>query len=166
MERERRRYACPRPFETASYLLSVLVMTLVLTDVRRSTMSLFAGVASMNTAMVGASTAGTLIPPAGGGASWRGVPNAFGVVGTALGTLGAGALMARRGSRPVLLAMYGAAVLGALVTFGAAAGTLLAVLLAGMVLLGLGNGVAQLSRYLAAELYPAERSGFSLTVIG
>ena len=140
-------------------------MTLVLTDVRRSTMSLFAGVASMNTAMVGASTAGTLIASAGAGASWSGVPNAFGVVGTALGTLGAGALMARRGSRPVLLAMYGAAVLGALVTFGAAAGTLLAVLLAGMVLLGLGNGVAQLSRYLAAELYPAERKGFALSVI-
>jgi MFS family permease len=145
-------------------------MTSVLTEVprstvRRSTLSLFAGVAAMNTAMVGASTAGTLIASADAGPAWAGVPNAFGIVGTALGTLGAGALMARRGSRPVLLAMYGAAVAGGIVMFGAAAGTLLAVLLAGIVLLGLGNGVAQLSRYLAAELYPAARKGFALSVI-
>ncbi len=135
------------------------------TGVRRSTLSLFAGVAAMNTAMVGASTAGTLIASAGAGPAWSGVPNAFGVVGTALGTLGAGALMVRRGSRPVLIALYGAAVAGAVVAFGAAAGTLLVLLLAGMLLLGLGNGVAQMSRYLAAELYPAERKGFALSVI-
>ncbi len=140
-------------------------MTIVLTGVRRSTVSLFAGVAAMNTAMVGASTAGTLIASADAGPAWSGVPGAFGIVGTALGTLGGGALMARRGSRPVLLAMYGAAVAGAVVAFGAAAGTMLALLLAGMVLLGLGNGAAQMSRYLAAELYPAARKGFALSVI-
>ncbi|HWM05305.1 MAG TPA: MFS transporter [Actinophytocola sp.] len=141
-------------------------MTLLATGVRsRSTVFLFSGVAAMNTAMVGASTAATLIASADAGPAWSGVPGAFGVVGTALGTLGAGALMARRGSRPVLLAMYGASVAGALVAFGAAAGTLLAVLLAGMLLLGLGNGAAQMSRYLAAELYPPERKGFALSVI-
>jgi MFS family permease len=141
-------------------------MTIALPDTRRrSTVSLFAGVAAMNTAMVGASTVGTLVASAGAGPAWSGVPNAFGVLGTALGTLGAGALMARRGSRPVLLALYAAAVAGALVVFGAVAGALLAVLLAGMVLLGLGNGVGQLSRYLAAELYPVERKGFALSLI-
>jgi predicted MFS family arabinose efflux permease len=36
---------------------------------------------------------------------------------------------------------------------------------AGMVLLGFGNGGAQLSRYLAAELYPAGRKGFALSTI-
>src|SRR5262245_23497574 len=101
-------------------------MTVALTDVRRrSTVSLFAGVAAMNTAMVGASTVGTLVASHDAGPAWSGVPNAFGVVGTAIGTLGAGALMARRGSRPVLLALYGTAVAGALVVFGAIAGSLL-----------------------------------------
>jgi len=141
-------------------------MTVALTDVRRrSTVSLFAGVAAMNTAMVGASTVGTLVASHEAGPAWSGVPNAFGVVGTAIGTLGAGALMARRGSRPVLLALYGAAVAGALVVFGAVAGSLLSVLLAGMVLLGLGNGAGQMSRYVAAELYPVARKGFALSVI-
>lgn len=141
-------------------------MTVALTDVRRrSTVSLFAGVAAMNTAMVGASTVGTLVASHEAGPAWSGVPNAFGVVGTAIGTLGAGALMARRGSRPVLLALYGVAVAGALVVFGAVAGSLLSVLLAGMVLLGLGNGAGQMSRYVAAELYPVARKGFALSVI-
>ncbi len=140
-------------------------MTLVPTGVRRSTAALFSGVAAMNTAMVGATTAGTLIASASAGPAWSGVPNAFGVVGTALGTLGAGALVARRGSRPALLALYGAAVAGASIAFGAAAGTLLALLLPGMVLLGLGNGAAQMSRYVAAELYPLSRKGFALSMI-
>ncbi|MGH3759493.1 MFS transporter [Actinophytocola sp.] len=140
-------------------------MTILLPSVRRSTVFLFGGVAAMNTAMVGASTAATLIVSADAGPAWSGLPNAFVITGTALGTLGAGAVMARRGSRPVLLAMYAAAVAGGLIAFGAAAGALLAPLLTGMVLLGLGNGVAQMSRYLAAELYPAHRKGFALSVI-
>ncbi|MPZ86208.1 MAG: MFS transporter [Actinophytocola sp.] len=140
-------------------------MTILLTGARRSTVSLFSGVAAMNTAMVGASTAATLIAADAAGPGWSGLPNAFGVIGTAAGTLGAGALMARRGSRPVLLAMYGLGIAGAVVAFGAAAGTVLAVLVAGMVLLGIGNGAAQMSRYVAAELYPVERKGFALSVI-
>lgn len=141
-------------------------MTVVaVTGTRRSMMSLFSGVAAMTTAMVGASTAGTLIASDLAGPEWSGLPSAFGVIGTALGTLGVGALTARRGSRPVLLLMYGIAVVGALAAFGAAAGGLLTVLLVGMLLLGAGNGAAQLSRYVAAELYPVERKGFGLSVI-
>ena len=139
-------------------------MTLALTGVRRSTTALFSGVAAMNTAMVGASTAGTLLASTVGPA-WSGVPNAFGVIGTALGTLGAGALVARRGSRPALLLLYATAVAGSLVVFGAAAATVLLALLPGMVLLGLGNGAAQMSRYVAAELYPLSRRGFALSVV-
>jgi MFS family permease len=138
---------------------------LAVTGTRRSMTSLFSGVAAMTTAMVGASTAGTLIASDVAGSEWSGLPSAFGVVGTALGTLGVGALTARRGSRPVLLAMYGIAVLGALVAFGATAWGMFAALLVGMLLLGAGNGAAQLSRYVAAELYPAQRRGFGLSVI-
>jgi MFS family permease len=127
--------------------------------------SLFAGVAAMNTAMVGASTAATLIADEAAGAGWSGVPNAAGVLGTALGTLTAGDLISRYGSRKVLRGLYGTAVVGALTAFAAAVATALPVLLLGMFLLGLGNGAAQLSRYLAAELVPAHRKGFALSMI-
>jgi MFS family permease len=127
--------------------------------------SLFAGVAAMNTAMAGASTAATLIADKAAGASWSGVPSAAGVLGTAFGTLTAGNLISRYGSRKVLRGLYGAAILGALVAFAAAVSATLPVLLLGMFLLGLGNGAAQLSRYLAAELVPAHRKGFALSMI-
>ena len=131
----------------------------------RSMTALFASVALMNTAMVGASTAGTLIAADLYGPQWSGVPNAAGVLGTALGALGTGAVMARRGRRVALLTMYGLATAGALVAFGGAVAATLFAVVAGMVLLGLGNGGAQLSRYVAAELYPAERRGFALATI-
>lgn len=87
------------------------------------------------------------------------------MLGTALGTLTAGQLIARRGSKTVLIGLYGCALLGAFVAFSAAVSTTLVTLLAGMFLLGLGNGGAQLSRYLAAELYPLARRGFALSLI-
>jgi MFS family permease len=127
--------------------------------------SLFAGVAAMNTAMAGASTAATLIADKAAGASWSGLPGTAGVLGTAVGTLTAGNLISRYGSRKVLRGLYGAAILGALTAFAAAASATLPVLLLGMFLLGLGNGAAQLSRYLAAELVPAHRKGFALSMI-
>ena len=127
--------------------------------------SLFAAVAAMNTAMAGASTAATLIADRAAGAGWSGVPNAAGVLGTAVGTLTAGQLISRHGSKTVLLGLYGAAIAGALVAFAAAASTSLVLLVLGMFLLGLGSGGAQLSRYLAAELAPADRKGFALSLI-
>jgi len=115
----------------------------------------------MNTAMAGASTAATLIASHAAGDGWSGLPGAAGVLGTAVGTLGAGQLISRRGSKFTLLCLYGAAVAGAVV----AAGTAMALLLVGMFLLGLGNGAAQLSRYLAAEAFPLHRKGFALSLI-
>jgi MFS family permease len=115
--------------------------------------ALFTAVAAMNTAMAGASTAATLIASHTAGDGWSGLPGAAGVLGTAAGTLGAGHLISRRGSKTALLILYGAAMTGAAL----AAGTTMALLLAGMFLLGLGNGAAQLSRYLAAEAFPPHR---------
>jgi hypothetical protein len=94
--------------------------------------SLFAGVAAMNTAMAGASTAATLIADQAAGAGWSGVPNAAGVLGTAVGTLTAGHLISIRGSKIVLTGLYAAAVAGALVAFAAAVSTTMIVLLLGM----------------------------------
>lgn len=131
----------------------------------RSMIALFAGVACMNTVMVGVSTSVSLIVADSAGASWSGLPIAAGVLGTALGALGVGALTARYGSRIALLTMYLAGTLGAFITFGGAVGTVLAAILGGMVLLGLANGGAQLSRYVAAELYPEGRKAFALSVV-
>ncbi|TDV51953.1 MFS transporter [Actinophytocola oryzae] len=127
--------------------------------------SLFAGVAAVNTAMAGASTAATLIANDAAGPGWSGVPNAFSVLGTAAGTLTAGQLIARHGSRTVVRGLYGAAVVGALVAFAAATTHTMVVLIVGMFLLGLGNGAAQLSRYLAAEGVPTHRKGFAIAMI-
>lgn len=127
--------------------------------------SLFATVAFMNIAVVLATTAGTLIAAETGGAGWSGLPSAMSVLGTALAALGSGTLISWRGRRFTLLAGYGVATGGALAAFAGAVAGALAPLLIGLVMLGVGNAVAQLSRYLAADLYPVERKGFGLSVI-
>jgi MFS family permease len=140
-------------------------MTLILADRRRSMGSLFTGVAAMNTAMAAVSPAATLLAAKAIGPQWSGLPGAAAVLGTAAGTLGAGALIARRGNRSALMTMYGLALCGALIAFAAAAGTVVLLLMAGMMVLGLGNGAAQLSRYVAAELYPLERKATALSTV-
>ncbi|MFL6142929.1 MAG: MFS transporter [Labedaea sp.] len=131
----------------------------------RAMAALFVAVALMNIAMVGASTSATLIAANLGGDSVSGLPNAAGVLGTAAGALGAGTLMARHGRRLALLLTYAVATAGALIVFIGAVGRMLPAVAAGMLLLGLGNAGAQLSRYLAAEMFPASRKGFALSTI-
>ncbi|MEC3979172.1 MFS transporter [Amycolatopsis sp. H20-H5] len=131
----------------------------------KSMVSVFAGVAAMNTAMVGATTAGALIVAQRNGPSWSGLPATASVLGTAAGALGAGVLMARRGGRFTLSTAYGLAVAGGIIAFAGAVLSVLVVLLAGIVLLGIGNAGAQLSRYVAADLYPEQRRGFAVSTI-
>jgi MFS family permease len=132
---------------------------------RRAMGSLFTTVALMNTATTMANTAGTLIAAENGDAAWSGLPSAAGVLGTAMGALLAGRLTARRGRRYALLVGYGSATAGALVAaFGGIVGSL-TLLLVGLAVLGVGNGAAQLSRYLAADLYPEGRKAFALSAV-
>ncbi|MGW5747071.1 MFS transporter [Amycolatopsis sp. NPDC003861] len=131
----------------------------------RSTVALFAGVALLNTATVGLGTAATLIVAAGSGAVWSGLPSVANVLGTAAGALGAGTLVPVHGSRRVLAVGYGVAAAGALVAFAGALATSVVPLLLGILLVGLGNGGAQLSRYLAADLYPPDRRGRALSTV-
>ncbi|MET8846113.1 MFS transporter [Amycolatopsis sp. NPDC004625] len=131
----------------------------------RSTGVLFAGVALLNTATVGLGTAATLIVAAGSGAVWSGLPSVANVFGTAAGALGAGTLLPVHGSRRVLGVGYGVSAAGALVAFAGALATSVVALLLGILLVGLGNGGAQLSRYLAADLYPADRRGRALSTV-
>nr|AXL05383.1 MFS transporter [uncultured bacterium] len=127
--------------------------------------ALFAGVALLNTAMAGLTTAATLIVAAGSGAAWSGLPSVASVLGTAGGALGAGLLLPVHGRRRVLVSGYGVAALGALTAFAGALVTSVVPLLLGILLAGVGNGGAQLSRYLAADLYPPDRRGRALATV-
>ncbi|GAB3907145.1 MFS transporter [Kibdelosporangium lantanae] len=140
-------------------------MSLGVTTRYRAMGALFTTVALTNTATTLATTAGTLIAGDVGPAAWSGLPSAANVLGTALGTLLAARLTGLHGRRRALLTGYGLGTLGTATAFlGAAVGSLTFLLL-GTVLLGVGNGAAQLSRYLAADLYPPERKGFALSAV-
>ena len=144
--------------------LKLLVMgTLTMAGRARSMGALFAGVALLNTATVGLSTAATLIVAAGSGPGWSGLPSVANVLGTAAGAFGAGVLLPGHGRRRVLAVGYCVAAAGAVVAFAGALTTSVVPLLLGMLLVGIGNGGAQLSRYLAADLYPEERRGRALS---
>jgi MFS family permease len=137
-------------------------MNLVRSARLRAVGALFVGVVFMNTAIAGANTVGTLLAADAIGSAWSGTPNAVGVLGTAMGALGLAALMVRHGRRVGVLVGYGMATVGA----GLGALSVLTgafpVLYGGMLLLGVGNAAAQLSRYAAAELFPPERRGLVL----
>jgi MFS family permease len=128
----------------------------------KAAIALFMGVVFMSTAIVGASAVATLVAAEGLGAVWSGSPNAANVLGTAVGALGLATLMVRRGRRAGILVGYAVGVLGALLAAGAVVSGVMPLLVVGMLLLGIGNGGAQLSRYAADDLFPRERRGFVL----
>ncbi|MDI1464099.1 MFS transporter [Catellatospora sp. KI3] len=139
---------------------------LAVPDTRRRPMAvLFTGSAATNVSMVGASTVSTLLGAQLLGPVWSGIPNAAGVIGSAVGTLTLAAVMARHGSRIALVVGYAVAVAGAVVAGYAVAADSATVLMTGMLLLGIGNGGAQLSRYCAADLYPPDRKGFAVGLL-
>ncbi|GAB0104376.1 MFS transporter [Nocardia sp. JMUB6875] len=129
---------------------------------RRWLVALFLGAAAMSLTMVTASTMGTLVAADALGPAWSGLPSAAGVLGTALGASGLTAVMARRGRRAGLVSGYTVGVAGGLCAVLSAVTVWL--LIVGMVLLGVGNAAAQLSRYAAADLRPG-RPGALLSVV-
>ncbi|GIL29274.1 MFS transporter [Actinocatenispora comari] len=133
---------------------------------RRRTMgSLFLGAACVNAAMTVAGTAATLLVADRLGTGWAGLGSTAGVAGTAAGVLLLSRVMARHGRRTGLRAGALTGTGGAAVaTAGAAAGSV-AVLLAGMLLLGVGNAAAQLARYAAADEFTAGRRATALGAV-
>lgn len=127
--------------------------------------ALFCGAALMNAAMAVASAVSTIVAGDRLGVRWAAVPNSAGIVGTGIGALALTRLMSRRGRRTGLAFGYLASACGAAVAVAAVAGDSVAALTAGMLLLGLGNAGAQLSRYAAAELYPSGRRGFAIGTV-
>jgi MFS family permease len=127
--------------------------------------ALFASSAMMNAAMAAASAVSTIAAADELGPAWGAVPNTAGIVGTGIGALALTRVMNRWGRRAGLILGYVAAALGAAIAATAVAAGHLGDLSFGMLLLGIGNAGAQLSRYAAAELYPAQRRGFAMGVV-
>jgi MFS family permease len=127
--------------------------------------ALFTGSALMNAAMATASTVSTIVAADRLGVGWAGVPNTAGILGTGVGAVVLTRVMNRRGRSAGLTYGYAAAVAGAALAVAAVAHDDVVGLTVGMLLLGLGNAGAQLSRYAAAELYPAARRGFAISTV-
>ena len=133
---------------------------------RRTVWSLLGGVALGSTGHIAALTVATIVAKdLAGTASLAGAPAAAIVLGAALGATTLSWLMTRRGRRPGLAGGYLIGVLGALVAVAAIVGRSLPGLLLGSVLIGFGNSANTLSRYAAADLYPAARRGRALSTV-
>jgi MFS family permease len=133
---------------------------------RRTVSSLLGGVALGSTGHIAALTVATIVAKdLGGSASLAGTPAAAVVLGAALGATSLSWFMARRGRRLGLAAGYVIGVAGALVAVAAIVGRSLPGLLGGSLLIGFGNSANTLSRYAAADLYPADRRGRALSTV-
>ncbi|MBO2450129.1 hypothetical protein J4573_23705 [Actinomadura barringtoniae] len=128
----------------------------------RAMTGLCASAAFMNAAMAASSATSTLVAADRLGTAWGAVPNAAGIIGTGVGALA----LSRMANRRVSFVLgYAAAMVGAGLAVSATVGGRVGLLCLGMVLLGLGNAGAQLSRYAAADLYPVRRRGFAIGVL-
>lgn len=133
---------------------------------RRPTAAFFAGVAVANTGFIAAVTVtGLVAEEITGSASLSGIPGAVGTFGTALGATAIAWLIARFGSRAGLSLGYVVAALGAAVAMTATVVTSFPLLLAGMLILGIGHSATQLSRYAAAEFYDARHRARAVGII-
>lgn len=133
---------------------------------RRTLWSLVAGVALGSTGHIAAVTVATLVArQIAGTTAWSGAPGATVVLGAALGAFALSGLMVRHGRRIGLATGYAVGVFGALVAAIAVIVSSLPLLLIGTALIGFGNSSNQLSRYVAADLYPAGRRASAIGTV-
>ena len=132
---------------------------------RRPMTAIVVAAALMNAAMSVASGVGTIVAADRLGLAWGGVAATAGIVGTGVGALALTRLTARRGRGRALAVGYLVGAVGAVVATGGAVTDDVAALLIGMLLLGLGNAAAQLSRYAAAELHTEDRRGRAIGAV-
>lgn len=133
---------------------------------RRSLGVLVGGVALGSTGHIAAVTVATIVASdMTGSIQLAGTPVAAVVFGSALGATSLSWLMSRRGRRLGLAAGYAVGVGGALVAVAAIIAASLPLLLLGSLLIGFGNSSNQLSRYAAADLYPAARRATALGIV-
>jgi MFS family permease len=134
---------------------------------KRASAALFISVAFGTTAFVASIT---VAPLAGedlsGSTALSGLPWTLGVLGTGFGSVGISRLMVRRGRAPGLLLGYALGAVGCAAAVLAMIAGRFDVLVVASMLMGIGNSANHLSRYAAADLYPAEQraSGLSRVV--
>ncbi|MFG2169302.1 MFS transporter [Micromonospora chersina] len=134
-------------------------------DRQRHVIAIFCTAALMNLAMATVGPVTTIAAADALGPAWGGVPNTAAVAGTGVGAILLGRTAAWRGWRFALTAGYAAATAGGVFGVAALASGDVAGLSLAMLLLGLGNAGALLSRYAAAERYPAHRRGFVIGAV-
>ena len=133
---------------------------------QRSLLSLMAGVALGSTGHIAAVTVATIVAKDLAGTTiWSGAPGATVVVGAALGSTLLSRLMVARGRRAGLSTGYVVGLVGAIVATFAVLERSLPLLLAGTVLIGFGNSSNQLSRYVAADLFPGARRASAIGLV-
>jgi MFS family permease len=125
-----------------------------------------AGVALGSTGHIAAVTVTTIVAEdLAGSTIWTGVPGAGVVLGSALGATLLSRLMVARGRRAGLTMGYVVGLLGAAIATAAVVSRSLPLLLVGMALIGFGNSSNQLSRYVAADLFPAARRASAIGLV-
>ena len=133
---------------------------------RRTVGVLFAGVALGSGGNIAAGTVTSIVAlELSGDRALAGVPAASVVIGAAIGSTILGAVMGRWGRRPGLTAGYAVGVLGALIAVVGVVSRSFPILLLGCVAVGFGNSSNQLSRYAAADMYPAKRRASAIGIV-
>jgi MFS family permease len=133
---------------------------------QRSVLSLMAGVALGSTGHIAAVTVATIVAKDLAGTTvWSGAPGATVVLGAALGATLLSRLMVATGRRTGLTVGYLIGVLGAIIATIAVISRSLPLLLVGTVLIGFGNSSNQLSRYVAADLFPVARRASAIGLV-
>ncbi|MEU4196572.1 MFS transporter [Kribbella sp. NPDC026611] len=121
--------------------------------------------ALMNAAMVAASAVSAILIADDLGPALAGLPNTAGVLGTAAGAMLVGRWTGRIGRAQALRTGYGVGVAGGALAVLAAVGMPIALLFAGMFLLGVGNAASLLSRYAAADVVPPARRARAMSTV-
>ena len=133
---------------------------------QRTIWTLVAGVAIGSTGHIAAVTVGTIVAAEiTGSSALAGLPAASVILGSALGSVLLSMLMARRGRRPGLSLGYVISVIGAFVAASAVVSQSLPTLILGTMLIGFGNSSNQLSRYVAADMYPFHRRAATIGTV-
>jgi MFS family permease len=129
----------------------------------RALVTYFMAVALTSIAYIATFTVASIAAPGmTGSAGSSGWPSAIAVAGTALAASLLSSVMARRGRRAgIVLGLAVAVVGGGLAVLAVMAASLI-LLLISSALVGFGNAALNLSRYAAADLYPADRRAGAL----
>lgn len=126
---------------------------------RRRTTALFLGGVGLGTTGLTAAIIVSTLAAAeiSESSTWSGMPSAFSILGTAIGTSLLAEAMRRWGRRNGLVGGYILAIAGATIAIFAVLSASLLLLILGMFTIGLGRSGDSLSRYLVADLHPVSR---------